>query len=337
MKRPPRRQQFVVESKQRHVAPLAFLRGVLPEVPPGVLRELLHRGVVAVDGMPAVQNRPLKAGNVIDVAWPDDLVVKAVRPPSEKLVPRELYRSAAVVAVDKPAGIPVVPDRRRDRATIVDLVPFHGKDQPGGDPAARLKVVHRLDKHTSGVLLLAVDKPAKQALCRDFLERTVEKSYLALVRGRFEGEGRTIDAPLNTDRKHALRMVIDEKRGKASQSVVTVERRFDGFTLLRVAPLTGRTHQIRVHLAHIGHPVVCDELYGGGAELRLSEIKVGYRPPRGFDERPLLRRQALHCQRMGFTDPATGERVVVEAELPKDISAVLDQLARNRRRHGLER
>lgn len=334
MKRPQKNQHFVIESDQADRTPFQFLRLALPEIDPGVLKELMRREAVRVDGMPAKGNRPLKKGSVVDFTWPEDLHARTARSKAKRRAePRVLYTSAAVVAIDKPAGISVVPERRRERGTILDALPPELVTDPS--TGLKLKVVHRIDKHTSGCLLLARDRQAKQALCRDFLERKVHKEYLTLVRGNFPHESITIEHGISPDRKHALRMVIDDERGKPSSTRVSIEKRFDGFTLLRAEPVTGRTHQIRVHLAHLGFPVLCDPLYGSAPDLKLSEIKFGYRKTKGFEERPLLDRLALHCQKLEFLDPASGSPVTVTCDLPHDLTAVLNQLDRNRPlRHG---
>ncbi len=328
MNRPPRKQHFVVEPDQRGKTPFQYLRRVLPDASAGILRELLKRDCVTVDGKIALHTRPLQGGAWLEVDWPPELQDRVAKPRTTHAEIRELYLSPRILVVDKPAGVSVVAERRRDRDTLVDLLPESiAVDASSG---VRVKVVHRIDKHTSGALLLARDREAKKALCQDFLERKIEKEYLAIVRGRFPDDIEQVDAPIATDRKHALKMVIDEKRGKASLTRFKVEKRFDGYTLVRAFPITGRTHQIRVHLAHVGFPILCDEVYGSAPLLMLSDLKFGYRKPRGFEERPLLKRLALHCASLGFTDPGTKEKVRVTAPLPHDLASVLKQLERCR-------
>lgn len=328
MKQIPRIATFVVESTQKAKTPFQFLRRCLPDVPAGLLRELLRVGGVRIDGRVEHLDRPLRAGTCVSLEWPKELHARVLRSEKPKEPIRVLYRSDRVLVIDKPAGLSVVPERRRQRPSLIEAL----EESVAADPATgrRVKVVHRIDKHTSGALLLARDFEAKRALCADFLERRIEKSYLAIVRGRFDDGPIECNDAIATDRKHALRMVIDPKRGKPSTTHFEVAQRFDGFTLVRARPITGRTHQIRVHLAHLGFPILCDELYGAAKEVFLSELKLGYRKPRGFEERPLLDRLALHCESLRFTDPGTGESVTVHAELPPDLSSLIKQLERNR-------
>jgi RluA family pseudouridine synthase len=327
VKQLPRTATFVVESDQKAKSPFHFLRRLLPDVPAGLLRELMKVGGVLVDGRSDDLNRPLRSGACVTLNWPKELHARVLRKEPPRRSPPVLYRSERVLVVDKPAGLSVVPERRRQRATLLDAL----DDSVARDEAGlRVKVVHRIDKHTSGALLLARDFEAKRALCADFLARRIKKSYLAVVRGRFDDGPIECNEPIATDRKHALKMVIDAKRGKPSTTRFSVARRFDGFTLVRAEPITGRTHQIRVHLAHLGFPILCDELYGAAKEVYLSEWKLGYRKPRGFVERPLLDRLALHCESLEFDDPGTGERVAVHAPLPPDLVSLLKQLERNR-------
>jgi RluA family pseudouridine synthase len=189
-------------------------------------------------------------------------------------------------------------------------------------------VVHRLDKETSGVLVVARSAEAHARLSAQFETRDVEKVYHALVRGEPRWEERVVDAPLlpNGDRRH--RTVIDVEDGKPSLTRLRVLRRFKGLALVEARPETGRTHQIRVHLASIGSPIACDGLYGDGRPLLLSQFKRGYRPTAGQDERPLLGRLGLHALSIEFTHPTTDERVRFEAPYSKDFGALLNQMGK---------
>lgn len=285
-------------------------------------------GGVTIDGRAEDLNRPLRSGSCVSVAWPPELHARVLKGPARAPAPAVLYESSRVVVIDKPAGLSVVPERRKQRATLLEALP----ETIARDPStgSKVKVVHRIDKHTSGALLLARDFEAKKQLCADFLERRIGKEYLAIVRGRFDDGTIECNEAITTDRKHALKMVIDPKRGKPSTTFFEAAQRFDGFTLVRARPITGRTHQIRVHLAHLGFPILCDELYGAAKDVFLSELKLGYQKPRGFEERPILERMALHCEALSFTDPATGSTVRVVAPLPNDLRSFLKQLERTR-------
>jgi len=317
----PRRQSFVVEPKQKGVTPYRLLCRALG-VPSGFVKRLVVEGHVTVDGSSDALNLPLKSGAVLEVVWPEELHRQATTKTPRQAV-KILYEDAHRLVVDKPAGVPVVPERRRWKKTVLDLL-----EATAGD-YSHLKVVHRLDKHTSGALLLARDRGTKRELCQAFLERRIGKEYLALVRGRFPEDEGEIDAPISKDRRHALRMVIEEGRGKPSVTQFRVEERLDGYTWLRLFPLTGRTHQIRVHLAHRGFPILGDSLYGARAQLLLSDLKRGYRPKRGQEERPILDRVALHSCALEFDAVEGGEeRLRVESPLARDLDVVRRQLAR---------
>ncbi|MFG0318841.1 MAG: RluA family pseudouridine synthase [Planctomycetota bacterium JB042] len=318
-----RRQTFVVEPNQKNVTPYRFLCRMLG-APSGVVRSLIADGHVTVDGTEDALNRPLRAGNVVDVEWPAELEQRA-RSGGPRRPIEILYEDDRVIVVDKPAGVPVVPERRRWKKTVVDLLPASALR--GGRP----KVVHRLDKHTSGALLLARDRDTKRELCRAFMDREVHKEYVALVRGRFPEEEGEIDAPLTKDRRHALRMVVakDRERGKPSLTRFRVEERLDGYTWLRLQPVTGRTHQLRVHLAHLGFPILGDELYGARPHVFLSELKLSYRPKPGRPEKPILDRVALHCRRLELASPAPESPPIrVEAPLADDLSVLKRHLDR---------
>jgi 23S rRNA pseudouridine1911/1915/1917 synthase len=228
-----------------------------------------------------------------------------------------LLSDADLVAINKPADVLTIPGRQGGRSVRELLA--------GAGVAGELFLVHRLDRGTSGVLLLARNPEAQRALSEQFQHRRVEKTYLALVRGTPEAAEGLIDAPLIRDPRSPTRMIVHARRGKPSQTRWEVLERFRGIALLRCRPLTGRQHQIRVHLAHAGMPLLVDGLYGESDAFYLSQIKAGYR--RGADEeRPLIARLTLHAESLTFFQPRTGERLHLEAPLPKDFRAVLNQL-----------
>jgi RluA family pseudouridine synthase len=191
-----------------------------------------------------------------------------------------------------------------------------------GDP----RVVHRLDAETSGVLLIARGIDSQRALVRQFAERQVEKAYLAIVRGRPAAERGVIDRPIAVDLQHPDRMRIGGRGSKAAMTEWELLESWAGLSLLRCRPRTGRTHQIRVHLAHAGTPLAVDALYGSGEGLWLSQLKPGYHASRRHEEHPLIARLTLHAGSLRFVHPADGRQVHVEAEPPKDFRATLNQL-----------
>jgi len=238
-------------------------------------------------------------------------------------LPPVLFEDDAVIAFDKPSGLPVVPDRRaRPGENLMELA--RAKLGPG------LANVHRLDADTSGLVLCAKTKPALDFLSGQFQSKTVAKVYHALTTGVPVADEFTVDLVLKEDEGQPGRMCVVKKHGQASVTEFTVREKFPqpagrpAFAWVECRPLTGRTHQIRVHLAAEGTPVLNDPLYGDAAQLLLSDLKRGYKGR--ADERPLLARLALHATALTFTHPLTRERQTLAAPLPKDLEVALKYL-----------
>jgi 23S rRNA pseudouridine1911/1915/1917 synthase len=236
------------------------------------------------------------------------------------------------VAVTKPAGLATIPGRGEDDSVLERLgrqlgLPSSGKEDP------RIRVVHRLDKDTSGVLLFAKHTASQRHLSHQFQNNAVRKEYLALVVGRPSLQEGEIDAALARHPTSCQRMAVVRHGGRPARTGWRVEEAFRQSTLLRVFPRTGKTHQIRVHLQSVGMPLAIDPLYngprgGGGLAatgLLLSSFKRGYRPAAGETERPLIERLTLHAEKLAFVD-LSGATVEVEAPLPKDFRSTLNML-----------
>ena len=211
-----------------------------------------------------------------------------------------LYEDDDVVAVNKPAGLVVHAGAGRVSGTLVNALLHHfkGLSSVGGD--LRPGIVHRLDKGTSGVLLVARTDAAHRSLAAQFHQRTVEKTYLALVQGQLGNAQGTIDSPISRDPVHRTRMTARVATGRRAHTEYRVLETYGKFALLEVRIGTGRTHQIRVHLASLGHPVAGDTLYGAAAQ-------------------PDLGRPWLHALRIRFDSPSTGDRITVEAPVPREL------------------
>ena len=242
-----------------------------------------------------------------------------------------LYQDENYVAVNKPPHLAAIPGRGEKTSVLEVLAEQLGLPRSGEvDP--RLRVVHRIDKETSGVLLLAKDKAAQRHVSEQFQNNRVEKEYLALVAGRpATGEGE-VDAPLAPHPAREKLMIVS-KHGRPARTGWKVEQRFKVYTLIRAFPRTGKTHQIRVHMKHAGMPLAVDALYNPKPPSRpvgifLSSFKRDYRPTRGEDERPLIERLTLHAEKLRFVKP-DGTPVEVVAPLPKDFRATITQLARH--------
>jgi RluA family pseudouridine synthase len=240
-----------------------------------------------------------------------------------------LYEDEALFALEKPSGLLTSPDRYD--ANRPNLMRILHRDIERGAPWAKernisyLSNAHRLDFETSGVLLLAKKKPALVALVDEFGGNRVEKRYVALVQGtppddKFVSEAKLAPHPV----KLGL-MRVDPKHGKKSETRFEIIEKFVGYTLVRCAPLTGRTHQIRIHLAHLRFPIVGDALYGG-APLLLSNLKRDYRPPRTGHEQPLIARVALHAESLTVKHPESGQSVQITSPWPNDLEVGLKYL-----------
>jgi len=283
------------------------LHAHLPEFSRARLQDWIKRGRVLVNSAAARASRVLREGDRIDVE-PADLPPLRAEP--EAIPLRVLYEDQHFVAIDKPAGMVVHAGAGVHSGTLVNalLGRFESLSALGGD--LRPGIVHRLDRFTSGVILVAKNDAAHRALAALFAGRQVEKTYLALVHGNVKEDRGRIEKPIARDPRHRTRMTARLGRGRAAWTEYHVLRRLAGFTFMEVRIGTGRTHQIRVHLASIGHVVAGDRLYGAPAG-----------PTARF---------FLHAARISFESPSTGERVTVEAPLPAELEEWLHNLTDRR-------
>jgi 23S rRNA pseudouridine1911/1915/1917 synthase len=266
----------------------------------------------------------VKAGDRISGTLPE---LKPLSLEPEPLPLTILYEDSSIIVIDKPPGMVVHPAYGNLSGTLVNALLYHCKDLAGINGVLRPGIVHRLDKDTSGVMVVAKDDEAFQHLTNQFKNRTVKKVYSAIVYGRFSQVEGLIDSAIGRHPSERKRMSTRTKRGREAITRWKKVEEFDGCTLLEIFPQTGRTHQIRVHLSSIGHPVLGDPLYG----------RKG-RP--GTIHDPVLKecvkrmnRQALHAQRLEFTHPRTGERVQFISPIPQDMKEALEWL-RLQPKHG---
>ena len=284
-----------------------YVSGELPDLSRTYLQDLIERGHVRVDGFVRRTSFKITPGQVVTVSIPERVEVE--------LLPEEidldfLYIDNDIVVVNKPAGMVVHPAVGHGSGTLVNALLHHFPDisiagtfRPG--------LVHRLDKDTSGVIVAARNDRAMNALVRQWQDRTVEKLYQTLVAGVFEEVEGTVDAPIGRDPVHRQRMAV-RRDGRDATTHFTVGERFKESTLLDVQIETGRTHQIRVHMAMTGHPVIGDQVYGNATSQRLATA---------FD----VPRQFLHAASLSFLLP-DGKPVTFEAPLADDLVAVLERV-----------
>ena len=251
---------------------------------------------------------------------------RPVRPP--RVPDLEIVRETpGWTAVHKPAGLASVKERWQPGAPTA-LSRLHDLWLAKDPAAPRPWVIHRLDKETSGIMLFGRDAGTARALSEAFRKRRVRKEYLALVAGLPPEPSGESEIRLLPDPRKPERMLVVEKRGKKSVTAWETVEEFRGWTLLRVLPRTGRTHQIRATLHQLGCPVAADPLYGDAGPLFLSAIKPRYKASRDREERPLLGRLGLHAHRLVFEDPTGPGEVVLEAPPPKDLRVALEKLRR---------
>jgi 23S rRNA pseudouridine1911/1915/1917 synthase len=260
---------------------------------------LIEDGHVLVNTRAAKPSYQVRDGDEVEVRVPPP-ETPSVEP---EVIPLDVvYEDEDLLVVNKPAGVTVHPAPGHAQHTLVNALLAHCRDLSGIGGVLRPGIVHRLDKDTSGLLLVAKNDRAHAELSRQLKERTVEKRYLALVRGKIEQPEGRIEGNIGRDPRNRKRMAIVEG-GRQARTAYKVREYVDGMTLVEVAPSTGRTHQIRVHFAAAGHPIVGDELYGRASEL------VG--------------RQFLHAYRLAFRHPQDGRCIELEAPLPPDLMEAL--------------
>ncbi|CAN5487608.1 RluA family pseudouridine synthase [soil metagenome] len=266
-------------------------------------QRLVADGRVTVDGEPARKRRALSGGELV---WVEDEPAKAPAEPVRSAALAIPYQDEHLLVVDKRAGLVVHPARGNRQGTLAQMLVGVAH---GGEDAARPGIVHRLDRDTSGLLVVAKTEASHRALRKAIRERRVAREYVALVEGRPPARTGTIDAPLGRDRRARTLVSTETAEPREARTHFELERALPASTLLRVALETGRTHQIRAHFLAIGHPVAGDPDYGTAGLYGLE-------------------RQFLHAARLAFAHPETGEPVEVVSPLPRDLVAALERAAR---------
>jgi 23S rRNA pseudouridine1911/1915/1917 synthase len=287
-----------------------YLSSVVPGQSRSQIQRLIEEGHVSVAGRAAKANLQVKAGDRITVDLPEP---SPATPLAEDIPLAIVYEDSDFVVVDKPAGMVVHPAAGHDSGTLVNALLHRITDLSGIGGELRPGIVHRLDKGTSGLMVVAKNDRAHESLSRQFAEREVEKEYGALVWGVVQA-GRRIDLPIGRDPNDRQKMSARSRRARHAVTRITRAHHYRGVTLCQVAIHTGRTHQIRVHLSAIGHPIVGDATYGG----KRARVPADLRPLLSLD------RPFLHAHRLVFTHPTDGRRMEFESPLPPDLQGVLD-------------
>jgi 23S rRNA pseudouridine1911/1915/1917 synthase len=291
-----------------------FLAGTELSLSRSQAKKWIDEKKILLNGIPAKPSVHLKAGDRVSGRLPRPIDLPLEPEPIPLTV---LYEDPSIIVVDKPAGMVVHPAPGNFSGTLVNALIHHCKDLAGINGVRRPGIVHRLDKETSGAIVVAKDDEAYHQLVRQFKNRTVEKVYLALARGRFSRDEGSIELAIGRHPSERKRMSTRTKRGRPAVTRWKVVERFDGLTLLEIYPKTGRTHQIRVHLSAMGRPILGDPLYGkkgGAGDVFVKECSRK------------MNRQALHAHRLGFLHPRTGERVEFVSPIPQDMREVLEWL-----------
>jgi 23S rRNA pseudouridine1911/1915/1917 synthase len=303
---------LTVEQDQDGVRLDQFLTTFLPDQSRSSVQRLIKEGRVTGAAGSLRPSTAVRAGQVFDVEIQAPV---APTPEPEEIPLRIVYEDRQLVVLDKPAGMVVHPGAGHSGGTLVNALLHHVKDLSGIGGELRPGIVHRLDRGTSGLMVIAKSDAAHQELSRQFSDREVEKEYIALVWGVVQA-GRRIDEPIGRDPGDRQKMSTRARRARSAVTRVTWARHYKGASLVKVAIATGRTHQIRVHLSAIGHPIVGDPTYGGVHRRTASNLRAVQRLERPF----------LHSAHLAFTHPADGRRVEFDSPLPLDLQAVLDDI-----------
>ncbi|MHC4861105.1 MAG: RluA family pseudouridine synthase [Planctomycetota bacterium] len=301
------RHRFRAERVDNGVRLDKFLVVRFPGYSRSLLQKIVKEGHVKVNGRTTRPGRTVNEGDRIDVRLPV-LTRPYARP--ENIPLDVLHEDDALAVINKPAGLTVHPGSGQREGTLANALAYRFGELSSVQGQLRPGIVHRLDKDTTGVLLIAKTDLHHHYLARQFRERSLTKEYLAVAHGVVELDSDLISLPIGPDRYRTLRMAVRHDIGRTSDTFYEVLERFPRHSYVRVRPKTGRTHQIRVHLSALGHPIVADALYGG---------KSG-----GLEA--IVDRQMLHAHRLTFRHPLSGEEVTFRAPIPEDMERLLEHL-----------
>jgi len=300
-----------------------YLHGRFSNFSRRFIQDVIKAGSVKVNGKIGKPSLKLSPGDVIDMTLPEL--------PSKDILPEDIplniiYEDSSIIVLNKQSDMIVHPARGNTHGTLVNALSFYSDKLSSGLGEFRPGIVHRLDRNTTGVMVVAKDDGAQWKIAKQFEHRQVSKNYLAIVHGTPELTADRIKVPLGIHPRAREKYAIRPDVGKESITFYEVIEAFRGFSLLKLTPKTGRTHQIRVHLAYIKHPIVADDMYGGSLvypwQLADAEPAV---------QQPVISRVALHAHTLEFKHPSTEKTVKFEAPLPEDMQNFLDMLRKHRK------
>jgi 23S rRNA pseudouridine1911/1915/1917 synthase len=300
-----------------------YLHGRFSNLSRSFIQNAIRQGTVKVNGKIAKQSQKLSPGDIIDFTPPE--------PPSKEIQPEDIpldiiYEDKELIVLNKQPDIIVHPARGNTHGTLVNALAFYSDELSTGLGEFRPGIVHRLDRNTTGVMVVTKNDTAQWKIAKQFENRQVKKTYLAIVHGTPDLTADRINAPLGVHPKIREKYAIRPGTGKEAVTFYEVLEPFRGFSLLKLTPKTGRTHQIRVHLAYIKHPIVCDDMYGGKLvyQWQLADTEPTV-------QEPLLSRVALHAYSLEFKHPTTEKTVAFEAPIPQDMQNLLNALRKYRK------
>ncbi|MCL4119842.1 UNVERIFIED_CONTAM: hypothetical protein GTU68_063261, partial [Idotea baltica] len=317
-------QTIVVDESEDKERLDSFLRRHFPKFSRVKLQRSIAAGDVTVDDQVSKSSARVRTDQTVKLRLPHAAPEGSL---PEDIPLDILFEDDSLVAINKPPAMVVHPAKGHWAGTLTAALAFHFQNLSSVGGPTRPGIVHRLDRDTSGVILVAKTDQAHHALSSQFQNRTVKKEYVAIVSPAPDRDNDHIDKPIGAHPYQREKKAVRENHStsRAAYSVYRVEERFQGFGVVRVKPKTGRTHQIRVHMAHAGYPVLCDKLYSGRSQLTLKDLTR-----KDNDDQLLLGRQALHAHRIEVTHPVTGQPLIVEAPLPEDMQQTIDTFRRLR-------
>lgn len=317
----PVRASLEIRHRRSHGRIDKYLQGRFPRFSRSGIQKLIKEGAITVNAKPTKPSYEINPGDKIDLILPP-LEPKEIK--AENIPLQVLFEDQYLVAVSKPANMVSHPARGYQSGTLVNAMMYHCQQLSKSDDPIRPGIVHRLDKDTTGVIVLAKDDEAHWRLALQFERRKIHKEYLAVVEGEFELDSDRIEAAIGTHPSMHERYAVREGVGRSAATVYQVIERLNGFTFVRLLPETGRTHQLRVHMSHLRHPIVADKLYGA------RPITVGQLF--GTDDAtPIMPRFALHAHKIQFRHPITGQDMVIQAPLPADFQNLLELLRKRKK------